>query len=225
MTTIISWIVSCPAQFFLFLWQLVYQQLLIIHTSCSFHFQLKEKSRNLPVRNRFEVFGTKSLDLREDYCCLRTTDQEVRFPLGKAVLVITDIVGSTRLYNENPQRMKHFLDIHMKMVRCLLEKYSGHVVANEGDSFHLVFQYLDNGIKFSLDLARQHRELIPHFAVRIGVNKGGLCVRRLCGYKVFGKTVDDTVRFLQHNCGDRICIDGSVLEKHHTKNSFMFCRH
>lgn len=225
MDTVVARLISCLVPFLLFLWHLLHQQLLIISTSISLNFQQKKKPKSLLARSRFEVFGSKSLDLREDYCCLRTTDQNISFPLGKAALVITDIVNSTRLYNENPLRMRHFLDIHMKMVRSLLKKYSGHVVANEGDSFHLVFQYIENGIRFAQELARQHREFIPYFAVRIGVNKGGLCVRRLCGYKVFGKTVDDTVRFLQHNCGDRICINGKILEKQHTKNSLMFCRH
>lgn len=225
MATTISKLVSQFAPLFRFLCNLLYQQLLIIFTSISFHFQHEEKSKSWPAKDRFEVLGSKSLDLREDYCCLRCTDQNIKFPLYNAALVVTDIVDSTRLYNADPVRMKQFFDIHVRAVKSLLKRYSGHIVANEGDSFHLVFQHLENAIRFSQDLLRQHSESISYFRVRIGVNKGNLCVRRLCGYKVFGKTVDDTIQFSQHNRGDGICINGRILKKCHIENGAMFCKH
>lgn len=223
-TTISKFAPQCVLVF-AFLRQLFYRQLLVIFASISLHFQQEEKSKNLPAKRHFEVFGSKSLDLREEYCCLKSTDQNVKFPLEKAVLVVTDIIDSTRLYNANPQKMRCYFDIHTGIVKSLLRKYSGHIVANEGDSFHLVFQHLENAIRFSRELVKRHRESISYFEVRIGVNKGTLCVRRLCGYKVFGKTVDETIEFSRHSCGNRICINGNVLKKHHIKDDTMLCKH
>jgi len=166
-----------------------------------------------------------SIDLSEDTKCLKITDESVSFSLKNSIMVITDVIDSTRLFNEYPQKMKYYMFQHYKTVMSLLRIHNGHLVANEGDSFHLAFQHLESGIKFCKDLISYHNSKACFFQVRVGINKGKLCVRKFCGYKVFGESIEETLDFFRDNDGRHICIKKKLMERYGVKPDMDFCIH
>lgn len=178
------------------------------------------------VRPKMGIIDTTTSSiLSEDLSCIKYTDMDVSFALGNCYILVTDIVGSTRLYNEDPCKMKNDIDIHDNVARDLAKRFNGHIVANEGDSFHVVFEYLHNAINFAMNFPEQLVENMIEFPVRIGINRGEMCVRKLCGYKCYGETVDEVIRFIKHNQGEKICIKESLLAEYNFQFMRSFCKH
>jgi class 3 adenylate cyclase len=83
----------------------------------------------------------KSIDIKEN----------VKIPKGKVSIVITDIQGSTRMWEQNAPAMKDALDIHDAIIRKCYAKQSGYEITTEGDSFHLAFHHPLDALSFCLD--------------------------------------------------------------------------
>lgn len=141
------------------------------------------------------------------------------------MIVLTDIIDNTRLFNEYPLKMQYYVEQHYKMVLSILRRHGGHVVANEGDSFHLAFQHIGSAVNFCKEFISRHCNEITLFQVRIGMNKGKLCVRKCGGYKVFGESIEEMLNFFRHNDGSRICIKSRLFEKYGIFPRELFCIH
>lgn len=205
----------------------IHKQLYYMLTSIIFFLKRTTSGRQNgsgSLRSDSKPIGSK-VNLNEDSGCLKITDESVSFSLKNSVMVITDVIDSTRLFNEHPQRMKHCIFQHYKTVILLLRTHSGHLVANEGDSFHIAFQNFKNAIKFCKDLISQHRSGASFFQVRVGINKGKLCVRKFCGYKVFGESIDETLDFFRDNDGKHICIKKRLVDRYGIEPDASFCMH
>eukprot|EP00899_Mesostigma_viride_P014345 jgi/Mesvir1/22911/Mv19429-RA.2 len=68
--------------------------------------------------------------------------------------VITDIEGSTSLWEWDPVVMKKALAIHHNVLRTLLPKYHGYESDTEGDSFTMVFYEPDDALGWAMDVQR-----------------------------------------------------------------------
>eukprot|EP00899_Mesostigma_viride_P017695 jgi/Mesvir1/25927/Mv25943-RA.2 len=68
--------------------------------------------------------------------------------------VITDIEGSTSLWEWNPTVMRQALAIHHNVLRALLPKYYGYESDTEGDSFFLVFHNPTDALGWAMDVQR-----------------------------------------------------------------------
>jgi hypothetical protein len=180
-----------------------------------------KKDNNIELSEQNQI----SLDNLNQIACVKQTDKFINFPLLNTIIIITDIVQSTRLYIENPILMKESLQIHYKIVNLLVRKYFGHIVANEGDSFHLIFQRMEDSIGFCKDFFVQHKRYISYFKVRIGLNQGKFIARKVSGYELFGKCIEETLSLFGHNCGDAVCIKRSVLDKNHILTCPWICEH
>lgn len=167
----------------------------------------------------------KSPKLSESFSCLKHTDAKINFPLEKAFIVVTDIINSTSLYNENPLRMKQNIDVHDALARNLAKRFKGHIVANEGDSFHIVFENADNAVRFCYEFNSLLEQNSVFFKIRLGINKGIMEVRNYYGYKCYGRTVDDAVEMIKHNRGSKICIKEKLCIKYNIENNRMLCKH
>eukprot|EP00899_Mesostigma_viride_P014326 jgi/Mesvir1/22895/Mv19418-RA.1 len=80
-----------------------------------------------------------------------------RSPPGMEALitvVITDVEGSTPLWESNPEAMKKALDIHHCLLRSLLPKYHGYESDTEGDSFSLIFHDPVDALGWAMDVQR-----------------------------------------------------------------------
>jgi len=75
----------------------------------------------------------------------------VKIPKGKVSIVITDIQGSTMMWEQDPSAMKDALDVHDAIVRKCYVKQSGYEITTEGDSFHLAFHHPLDALSFCLD--------------------------------------------------------------------------
>ena len=66
---------------------------------------------------------------------------EVKLPAGTVTFLLTDIEGSTRLWESVPEAMEVALERHNRLVTGVIEEHGGVVVTSrgEGDSFFVVF--------------------------------------------------------------------------------------
>lgn len=181
------------------------------------------------IKDNFENRGRFFSDdkFKSSNINLKTTDEKISFPLDTSSFVITDVVESTRLYNSNPQLMKESLDLHYKIIYSLVEKYLGHIVCNEGDSFQLLFKKLENSIEFCKEFFILHAKSVSYFQVRagVGISQGRLHTRKFCGYKVFGSPINEILGIVNHNCGNCICVKHSILKKCGIPSTEIFCVH
>src|SRR5438128_544222 len=60
-------------------------------------------------------------------------------PTGTVTLLFTDIEGSTRLWEENPDAMRLALARHDALLKAAIETNGGHVFKTMGDAFCAVF--------------------------------------------------------------------------------------
>jgi predicted ATPase/class 3 adenylate cyclase len=63
----------------------------------------------------------------------------VNAPSGTVTMLMTDIEGSTRLWEEYPEEMAIALRRHDEILRRSIEEQEGHVVKTIGDAFHAAF--------------------------------------------------------------------------------------
>lgn len=207
----------------------IYRQFYYIFSSITFVLRINSVSRRKfgrflrPVATLVPI-GT-DVDLSEEKWCLKNTDEYIEFPLKSPVVVLTDIISSTRLFNEHPQKMKQHIIAHHREILSLLRRHNGHLVANEGDSFHMAFQHFEGAVKFCKELIRWHCSEASLFRVRVGINKGHLSVRKFCGYKVYGESIEEIQEFFGHNDGMRICIKRQLIEKYNAALENTFCIH
>eukprot|EP00899_Mesostigma_viride_P013163 jgi/Mesvir1/21848/Mv04227-RA.3 len=68
--------------------------------------------------------------------------------------VITDIEGSTELWEWNPDVMKRALAIHHTVLRAFLPKYYGYESDTAGDSFSLVFHDAADALGWAMEVQR-----------------------------------------------------------------------
>eukprot|EP00899_Mesostigma_viride_P021702 jgi/Mesvir1/29533/Mv14935-RA.2 len=68
--------------------------------------------------------------------------------------IITDIEGSTSLWEWNPEVMKRALAIHHNVCRLLLPKFHGYESDTEGDSFTLIFHDALDALGWAMEVQR-----------------------------------------------------------------------
>jgi class 3 adenylate cyclase len=80
-----------------------------------------------------------------------TLKANIKIPKGVVSIVITDIEGSTMMWEQNPSAMKDALNVHDSIIRRCYVKQSGYEIATEGDSFRLAFHHPLDALSFCLD--------------------------------------------------------------------------
>jgi adenylate cyclase len=76
-------------------------------------------------------------------------------PIGNLSIVFTDIVQSTRLWEEYPVATKEALAIHDDVLRKTLHMYRGYEVKSTGDGFMLAFPAATAALSWCLDVQKQ----------------------------------------------------------------------
>lgn len=98
-------------------------------------------------------------------------------PVGTVTFLMTDIEGSTRLWEEYGERFVPLLDSHNRICRDALGARYGYEVKSEGDSFFYVFETALDAILAAIEIQqRLHRET-PLIKVRIGIHTGEPTIR------------------------------------------------
>jgi class 3 adenylate cyclase len=57
-------------------------------------------------------------------------------PTGTVTFLFTDIEGSTRRWDDQPEAMRHALARHDAILREAIARHGGHVVKTVGDAFY-----------------------------------------------------------------------------------------
>jgi class 3 adenylate cyclase len=80
-------------------------------------------------------------------------------PTGSVTFLITDVVGSTRLWEEKREFMRTALPRHDALAEGIAEQHHGMIVRcrGEGDSLFIVFTSAAQAIAAAIDLQRSRR--------------------------------------------------------------------
>ncbi len=71
----------------------------------------------------------------------------MELPSGTVTFLFTDLEGSTRLWEEQPDAMRPALARHDAILRDAIRAHDGHVVKTTGDGFHAVFARADDAVR------------------------------------------------------------------------------
>ena len=84
---------------------------------------------------------TVSIDIPRRSAAGRGEPDEVELPAGTLTFLLTDIEGSTRLWEGEPEAMEVALQRHDRLLTEMIESHGGALVTSrgEGDSFFAVF--------------------------------------------------------------------------------------
>ncbi|MEX1008931.1 MAG: adenylate/guanylate cyclase domain-containing protein [Acidimicrobiia bacterium] len=97
-------------------------------------------------------------------------------PSGTVTFLFTDLEGSTRLWEDNPDAMHGALTRHDEIVRSAIESQNGHVVKTTGDGFHAVFASAHDAIGAALaaqvTIEQEPWPELTRLRVRMGVHTG-----------------------------------------------------
>lgn len=98
----------------------------------------------------------RSIDrLEQERKIISNSDSKLAPPKDNAVFVLTDVQGSTKLWEADQKAMKKALALHDEIIRNLRVEHSGYEVETEGDSFLLAFHDAVDAFGFSLNLQQQ----------------------------------------------------------------------
>ncbi len=75
-------------------------------------------------------------------------------PTGTVTFLFTDIEGSTRLWQEQREQMRHDLARHEVLLREVIEENGGHVFKTVGDAFCAAFSAPQNAVAAALAAQR-----------------------------------------------------------------------
>lgn len=128
-----------------------------------------------------------------------------------AVFLFTDIEGSTRLWEQEPERMRPALARHDAIARAAVENHHGTVVKMSGDGIHAAFDDPLEALNASLEL--QHALADP-------ARTNGIALRVRCGLHAgvderrdndfFGRSVNRAARIMSAAHGGQILVSEAV---------------
>ena len=98
----------------------------------------------------------------------------VELPSGTVTFLFTDLEGSTRLWEEQPESMTAALARHDAILRAAIASHHGRVVKATGDGFHGVFARPDDALRAAVEAQRAlaSEASSVQLLVRMGVHTG-----------------------------------------------------
>jgi len=128
-------------------------------------------------------------------------------------ILFTDIEGSTRLWDEHPDRMRVALARHDLAVRDAVERHAGTVVKTTGDGVYAAFAEAEDGLAAAI--AMQHALADPSataelpLRIRIGLH-AGLVERR--DADLFGSAVNRAARIMSAAHGGQTLLSDAFAD-------------
>jgi predicted ATPase/class 3 adenylate cyclase len=127
--------------------------------------------------------------------------------------LFTDLVGSTRLWQEHPQTMGAALARHDAILRDAVESHDGRVVKTTGDGVHAAFQIardaIDSAVAAQRALLGETWGEPGDLRVRMGAHTGSAEQR---GGDYYGPEVNQAARLMSVAHGGQIICSGAVAE-------------
>ena len=125
--------------------------------------------------------------------------------------VFTDIEGSTRLWEEHPERMRAALAGHDALARTIVDAHRGLVVKTTGDGVHAVFDDPLDAVKAVVELQQALGDAAATGALALAVRCGvhaGVVERRDNDY--FGTAVNRAARLMAAAHGGQVLLSQAV---------------
>lgn len=95
----------------------------------------------------------------------------------KPAIFFSDVVGSSKMWSDDPQTMSIQLDKHFKIMDNLARKYKAFVVKTIGDAFMVYFpkseKSLQNAVDFAVEVIK-----IEELPLRIGICSGNMTAKK-----------------------------------------------
>ena len=124
--------------------------------------------------------------------------------------LFTDIEGSTRLWELEPERMRPALARHDAIARAAVERNRGEVVKMSGDGLHAAFADPADGVRAAFEMQLEiagGREDVTALAIRCGLH-AGVSERRDRDF--FGGAVNRAARIMSVAHGGQILVSEAV---------------
>ncbi len=137
---------------------------------------------------------------------------------GLLTFVFTDIVSSTRLWQDHPHDMAAALAVHDDLVRRITDDHDGFVFTTAGDAFGLGFERTASGLEAALDIQRalhMHDWGKVEIIVRVGLHTGS-AQRRDGG--CFGPEVNRAARIRDAARGHQVLVSSEAVESLTSEN-------
>ena len=143
------------------------------------------------------------------------SDAMPEMPTGTVTFLFTDIEGSTRLWEEQPDAMRRTLARHDRLLRGLIEAGGGHVFKTVGDSFYAAFRAAPPALTAALAvqaaLAAEAGESLGDEALRLRVRVAlhtGAAEQRDHDY--FGPALNRVARLLAAGHGGQTLLSAAT---------------
>ena len=134
-------------------------------------------------------------------------------PTGSATFLFTDIVGSTRLWETDPEAMRQSLQVHDVILRGVIAAHRGYVFATGGDAFAAAFHSAGDAIAAAVagQVELQSTEWPGSLTleVRMGLHTGEADER---DGDYFGPTLNRASRIMSVASGGRVVASAIVAE-------------
>jgi len=133
---------------------------------------------------------------------------------GAVTFLFTDIEGSTRLWEEEPERMKSALARHDAISRTAVESHRGIVVKMTGDGVHAAFADALDALAATVDLQQALADPAATHGVPLRVRCGlhsGVVERRDNDY--FGSPVNRAARIMSAAHGGQVLLSQAVVDR------------
>ncbi len=134
-------------------------------------------------------------------------------PTGTITFLFTDVEGSTKLWERNPEAMSRALSHHDELIRNAVEAHDGFVFKTVGDAFYVAFSTAAKAVEAAIDaqkslLSEEWEETGP-LKVRIALHTGTAEER---GGDYFGPTLNRAARLLSAGHGGQVLLSLSTQE-------------
>ncbi len=93
-------------------------------------------------------------------------------PSGTVTFLFTDVVGSSRRWDAEPDAMKHALARHDAILRDSIEQHGGYVFKTVGDAFHAAFATPGAALRAAVEAQRTLTDNQWGGAVRMALHTG-----------------------------------------------------
>jgi class 3 adenylate cyclase len=136
-------------------------------------------------------------------------------PNGVVTFLMTDVEGSTRLWERDPEAMRQALQRHDAVLAACIERYNGHVVKSrgEGDSIFAVFRHVRDAVSAALisqcALAVERWTTATPLRVRMAIHTGQIELR---DGDYYGPTVNRCARLRAMATGGQVLLSGVAAQ-------------
>jgi predicted ATPase/class 3 adenylate cyclase len=134
-------------------------------------------------------------------------------PTGTVTFLFTDIEGSTRLWQEQPDAMRAALARHDEILRAAIAAHDGHCVKTTGDGAHAAFatasDAIDAAVSAQLAIGAEPWALPNPLRVRAGIHTGSAELR---DGDYYGTAVNRAARIMSVAHGGQIVVSLAAEE-------------